>query len=161
MNIETDECKIKICSSVIAVMKKYIQSGLMSLESGGILIGKENISNEDLVIKFATQPFEGDKRKHCRFKRKDPKHIEIFQELYNSNEEIYRYIGEWHTHPEAVPQYSRIDFFNWRKIMKNAPDGINHYHIIVGYYAFRIWEYYDGDRKPHLLNTVLWKDVEI
>lgn len=161
MNIETEELKIKICSPVLEVMKKYIQSGFMSLEAGGVLIGKENISNSDLVIKYITEPYECDKRKHNSFKRKDSKHIEVFQRLYNSNEEIYRYIGEWHTHPEAIPNYSRRDFANWKKIIREAPKDIRHYHIIIGYDAFRVWEYTVESKKAKLFKTVLWKDVTL
>ena len=44
-----NEKKIKLCQNVINTMLKYIQKGFFSKEAGGILMGKENKSNENII----------------------------------------------------------------------------------------------------------------
>lgn len=157
--LEIDKYKIKICQNVLNIMKKYIQKGFFSVESGGILIGKENMSNNNLIITHLTIPMSKDKQKHNRFFRRDKGHIEIFNNLYNESSEILRYIGEWHTHPEAIPNYSHIDSNNWKKINDESPFLINHYHFIIGYEAMRIWLFYKESKNTELIATIFWKDV--
>ena len=50
MNIVTNNRKIKICDLILNTMKKYLQVNSEDLEAGGVLIGKENMYNNDLVI---------------------------------------------------------------------------------------------------------------
>ena len=42
--------KIKVCHNITHTLFEYIQKGLFSKEAGGILIGKENKSNENIII---------------------------------------------------------------------------------------------------------------
>ncbi|MEZ7820842.1 MAG: Mov34/MPN/PAD-1 family protein, partial [Patescibacteria group bacterium] len=100
LKINSNNIEIKICSSVFQVMRKYIQLGSGSLEAGGILIGKENISDDNIIIRYITEPYASDKRRYNRFIRKDNKHIDIFNEVFNLSNEIYCYVGDWHTHDE-------------------------------------------------------------
>ena len=58
-----NEKKIKLCQNVIDTMLKYIQKGFFSKEAGGILMGKENKSNENIIINHITVPMSEDKRK--------------------------------------------------------------------------------------------------
>ena len=101
--------QIKICNNVLENIIEYLQNNKNSAEAGGVIIGRENISNSNLIIEFVTVPMPGDVRTRNRFYRKDKKHVQFFEELYEKNSEIYAYIGEWHTHPEAIPNYSFID----------------------------------------------------
>ena len=153
-----NEKKIKLCQNVINTMLKYIQKGFFSKEAGGILMGKENKSNENIIINHITVPMSKDERKHNRFIRKDKRHIELFENLYKESDETLRYIGEWHTHPEAIPNFSSIDLKNWKKISKDSNVDNNYYHIIVGYEAIRMWEI-NNTFQVRLINTIFWKDV--
>lgn len=153
--------QIKICNNVLENIIEYLQNNKNSAEAGGVIIGRENISNSNLIIEFVTVPMPGDVRTRNRFYRKDKKHVQFFEELYEKNSEIYAYIGEWHTHPEAIPNYSFIDTKNWKKIGKSAPKNSKQYHIIAGYEAFRIWEYSYAERKTRIVSTVKWSEVII
>lgn len=150
--------KIKVCNNVKHTLLEYIQKGFFSREAGGILIGKENKSNENIIINHITVPMPKDERKHKRFIRKDKKHIELFGNLYEESDETLRYVGEWHTHPEAIPKFSCTDLKNWKKISKDSKDDVKFYHIIVGYEAIRMWEV-NNTLQVRLINTILWKDV--
>ena len=152
--------KVKICESGINTMFNHIQQGLLSKESGGILIGKENKSDENIVIKHITIPMAKDKRRYNKFIRKDKKHLDIFYELYRSSNATLRYIGEWHTHPEAVPNFSDIDLTNWEKIA-NDSNTFNYYiHVIAGCEAIRVWFLSCKGNNVRLISTIYWKDVK-
>lgn len=159
MKNNSNNIQIKICCGVFQVMKKYIQIGDKSLEAGGILIGKENISDNNIIIRYITEPYESDKRTYSRFIRKDKRHIDIFKGIFKSSNQIYGYIGEWHTHDEDLPEYSKIDLKNWRKIMKESPGDIEHFHIIVGIKAIRIWNLEKILKEPKLIKTIYWNEV--
>ena len=49
MVVENDDRKIKICNSILQIMYKYIQIVRKSCEAGGILIGRENSGNSNLI----------------------------------------------------------------------------------------------------------------
>lgn len=160
MIIIDENVNIKISQIVLCHMRNYIQEGKFSIEAGGILVGKENLSNSDLIIKYLTLPQKKDKRSHYKFIRKDNQHIKIFNKIFRKYGEVYRYIGEWHTHAENIPMYSKLDLENWMKIYKNAPEDVIHYHIIVGSKAFRLWKVSDSFSEPQMVGTVLWEDVK-
>ena len=71
MVVENDDRKIKICNSILQIMYKYIQIVRKSCEAGGILIGRENSGNSNLIIEYVTEPMASDKRSRCRFSIKD------------------------------------------------------------------------------------------
>lgn len=158
IEIIVNKRKIKVCHNITHILYEYMQKGFFSKEAGGILIGKENKSNENIIINHITVPMPRDERKHNRFIRKDKRHIELFENLYKKSDETLRYIGEWHTHPEAIPNFSCIDLKNWKKISKDSKGDVKFYHIIVGYEAIRMWEI-NNTLQVRLINTVFWKDV--
>ena len=139
-------------------MEKYIQRENTSCEAGGLLIGRENSGNTNLVIEFVTEPMLKDQRSRCRFLRKDIGHVHFFEKLYKENEGIYGYIGEWHTHPENIPHYSIIDSKNWRKIGKKMKGG-KQYHVIVGIQEIGIWKYDSVTKKIIQVDSVKWERI--
>ena len=101
--------KIAIEAQIIIQGCFYRQLSWLSKEAGGILIGREVISTNNLIIDQMTEPMPRDKRNRFRFLRRDNGHIEYFEQLYCENENIYGYVGEWHTHPEFNPTPSSVD----------------------------------------------------
>ncbi|MDU5722359.1 MAG: Mov34/MPN/PAD-1 family protein [Clostridium butyricum] len=140
--IELENRNIKIDDTVLDLISQYKQLGRTDCEAGGILIGRENKESGNLIIEYATEPYDKDKRTRTSFIRKDKKHIDIFNNLYTDYSGIYAYIGEWHTHPEDYPTYSHTDINNWKKISKINEDKEKiYYHFILGIKEFRVWEY--------------------
>lgn len=156
--IKYDKVKIKVCQNIINTLSNYVQKGSCSIESGGILIGKENKSNKNIIINHITTPMIKDKSKYDRFIRRDKGHVEVFNSLYVSSSGTVRYIGEWHTHPETIPNFSEIDLNNWKKISKDSNNN-NYYHIIVGYEAIRIWVMESKEYSTELIDTIFWKEM--
>lgn len=159
MVFEYEDRQIKICNSVLYNIKRYLQCDIKSCEAGGVLIGRENISNNNLIIEFATEPMPGDTRSRNRFYRNDKGHTNFYQKLYKEYQGIYVYVGEWHTHPEAIPSYSIIDLINWKKIRIDAGHNRPQYHLIAGYDALRLWEFSSITRKVSKLVTIEWGEV--
>ena len=71
MVFDNEDRQIKICINVLDVIKKYLQYDKRDSEAGGVLVGRENISNNNLIIEFATEPMPNDKRSRNKFYRKD------------------------------------------------------------------------------------------
>lgn len=134
--------KIKIVGSILDLMISYKQIGLFDKEAGGVLIYREALETDNIVVEYATEPYSGDKRARCHFSRRDSRHVEIFNQLHFQYKSIYGYLGEWHTHPEKNPHYSWIDRNNWEKIAnQNTVNESVYYHIIIGTENIGIWAF--------------------
>lgn len=157
MTFSYQDYKIKISKSVLEQRHQYRQTGSLSSESGGVLIGRQIISTGNLIIDLCTVPMPLDVCKRTRYLRKDPKHIEFFTTLRQRENNIYAYIGEWHTHPELIPSYSSMDLRNWKRIGKES--SMPHFHLIAGTKAFRIWHYCPLSNSPYEVKTILWNQV--
>lgn len=141
LTIDLGNKKLKIDSKVISLLNSYRQIKITDCEAGGILIARECAETQNIIIKFATEPYANDKRSRFRFVRKDSKHIKIGSDLWKQYKGVYTYVGEWHTHPEKKPNYSSIDKKNWIKLSKYDLDKTEYYHIIVGTDTLGIWSY--------------------
>ena len=130
--------KLKFTEGIIKIFENYRQVG-KEPEAGGILIGREDKNNGNIIIEYATSPMENDVRKRYRFYRKDEGHIDYYNKIYKESNEIYAYIGEWHTHPEEFPTPSLIDKKNWKKIWNKKNNG-DLFNVIVGTKEIRIWK---------------------
>lgn len=154
-----EERSIKVCEAILKIMKNYIQNSKRDLEAGGIIIGRENLGNENIVLEYITEPMEKDRRSRNRFYREDKEHLEYYEKLYQENDEIYAYYGEWHTHPENTPHYSIIDMENWRRISNIKSDAVQ-YHIIVGIKKIVIWKMNKGYFIPKKVSEVEWSEID-
>lgn len=142
--------KIAIEAQIVLQGCKYRQLSTFSEEAGGILIGREVKSTNNLVIDHMTKPMPADKRNRFLFLRKDNGHIEYFEKLYRDNDHIYGYVGEWHTHPEKVPSYSVVDYREWDKIVSAKPGNMPIYCLIIGTEKWRVWKVVIA-QKPELV----------
>ena len=155
MVIEEINRKIKIEDQVLQTIRRYLQTMKNLNESGGLLIAREEIATGNLIIDHCTVPMAKDKSSRFRFTRKDTGHIEYYEGLNNPNP-IYAYVGEWHTHPETVPNYSCIDGHNWKTIGKDEKTPEVQYHLIAGTEAFRVWRCSSSGKKIVLIYTEAW-----
>lgn len=153
-----DNRTIKISSVVLETIFKYIQKTDKALEAGGLLLGREDKETNNLIIDFCTSPFPNDKRSKYRFNRIDKKHIVEYEKINSNNENIYLYIGEWHTHPELEPSFSKIDYDNWININKEDNCCNFQYQIIAGIDKIRIWKVEDEGKIINIYGKS-WNDL--
>ena len=159
MYFEESNRKVKIESAVLETIKKYIQYGDRN-EAGGVLLGREERLSKNIIVDKLTTPGPCDERKRNSFFRKDAEHINCYEKLYYSSNMKYAYIGEWHTHHEEIPNYSKIDFDNWLIISKNDKSKNDHFHIIVGTKAIRIWKVSHKTNLAEFMVTWEWRDID-
>lgn len=157
--INDESIVIKIDNHLLDRIRTFCQIEKELPEAGGILLGRQNISNNNIIIEHHTEPMHGDYQTRLRFLRRDPGHLSFFQELYNNSNGTIGYIGEWHTHPEDIPQYSIIDLKNWRKIHGKSGTNQVQYHLIAGRNAVAIWKY--SGKQPYLVKiaSICWEDL--
>ena len=158
--VESENRKIKICDQILEEIFGYIQKNNHAPERGGIIVGRENLNNDNIMLEYVSHPFKDDICTRNRYIRKDKGHLRYFEELYDENNGVYAYWGEWHTHPEDIPHYSIIDLENWKCIGKDDPKGIQ-YHIIAGREAFGIWKMQNGKIFPEKICEVKWNEVNL
>lgn len=155
---ESKNRKIKICDQILEEIYSQIQKNDYDPEKGGIIVGRENLNNENIILEYISKPLKNDICTRTRYTRKDEGHLKYFEKLYNENNGVYAYWGEWHTHPEDIPHYSIIDLKNWKRIGKEDPKGVQ-YHIIAGRKAFSIWRMQKGKLCPKKICEVKWNEI--
>lgn len=86
-------------------------------ECGGLLFAHEN-HRDGVVLGLVTPPNPKDKstRHSLDF---DPERCRI--ETKAANQQGYRLIGYWHSHPEDIPNLSSQDMQTFRKLIKENP----------------------------------------
>lgn len=157
---ESQNKKIKICDQILKEIYSHIQLHIYDPEKGGIIVGRENLNNENIILEYISKPFEDDICTRTRYIRKDKRHLEYFAALHNENNGVYAYCGEWHTHPEDIPHYSILDLKNWKRISKEDPKEIQ-YHMIAGRKAFGMWKMQKGNNYPIEICGVKWNEINL
>lgn len=138
-------------------MKPYLQLKDWHRECGGILLGYVCKENLDLCVTEMTVPYKGDCSKWNGFIRQSPEHVKMYNRIYESSNKTCLYVGEWHTHPENIPNYSKADEDNWKSISQADKAFPTQIHVIAGRVAVRFWAVCEGE-KPILLDTLNWKE---
>jgi integrative and conjugative element protein (TIGR02256 family) len=99
-------------------------------EAGGLLLGLRR--DPHLEITDITLPSPRDLRQRHRFVRQCDSHQRQATAAWESSAGLVDYVGEWHTHPEAVPSPSGTDS---RSLLKRSKQhrGESLVEIIVGW----------------------------
>ena len=117
-----------LSDEVSQTMNCYRQSRLTSKESGGILIGERR--GRYWVVTDITTPMKGDIQSRVQFVRQDPGHIRASKKICKKSKNSRTYMGEWHTHPQVIPQPSSVDLASWKSIKMDK--GSSLVFIILG-----------------------------
>jgi len=124
--------RLKIAKEPLLILETFIQDENKKKEAGGVLLGRMIKNRKDIVIDSVSTPQKKDKRKRTFFKRNN-EHQTIINEEWEKSDGTCNYLGEWHTHPEAIPSPSGVDLKNWKKQLRNAKyEGDTLFFIIVG-----------------------------
>jgi integrative and conjugative element protein (TIGR02256 family) len=132
---------LKIDVAPLQRMHNYIQDAARKKEAGGVLLGRFIIDSKDVVVDEVTVPMPGDKRSRFRFFRKSKRHQAVIDHVWTKSERRVNYLGGWHTHPEPIPSFSRIDVIDWKKALRCEQfDSETLYFIVVGTEQVCVWE---------------------
>jgi hypothetical protein len=122
----------------------YIDNYNFDIESGGIIVGKLNPAEKQVIATDITEPQQKDKCTKNTYKRAEYGHQEIMDNLWKESEYVKTYIGEWHTHNQRVPHPSWIDQRNWLQISKRRQNSIWLFFVIVGTEQLGVWTVIEG-----------------
>ena len=136
-----DGGKIEPSVSVILRLFQFRQNTPCKKEAGGVLIGRYIQNSFNIVIDDITVPMRGDCRKRYSFFRAQRRHQQAIDQVWRNSAGTSHYLGEWHTHPEPIPEPSDIDLKNWqRHLQQDVFNGDTLYFVIVGTKRLRVWE---------------------
>lgn len=91
----------------------YKQLGVAQKEGGGIFLGNQRGNNLEVVD--ATVPERGDRCGRYYFQRISKSHQNKADQLWERSGFTITYLGEWHTHPEKIPEPSHQDISEWKE----------------------------------------------
>lgn len=128
-----------------------VESG--ATEAGGTLSGLRR--GPHFEITDVTGPQPDDMRARYGFIRRARSHLRIILKLWRKSGHTVAYLGEWHTHPEAIPHPSNTDLAGWRSLAAEHRAPL--IHVIVGIGQMGCW-YCDEDGNVHLATRLAEQD---
>ncbi|MFC4558395.1 Mov34/MPN/PAD-1 family protein [Virgibacillus kekensis] len=144
ISIKWEKVVIQIEEQVIRVIKNMRQICPTNKESGGMLIGSILTDSSDIVIRDYTFPQKEDYQSRYRFIRREESHNTLLQKKWKESNRTVMYLGEWHTHPEIDPHYSRQDLRNWKKLLRESKTFSDYLVFIIG--GINIYGVWVGNR---------------
>lgn len=136
--------KLKFSDEVNYFYKQYMKTYDFNVESGGIIIGTLNPADKQVIVTNVTTPFQKDKRGTNFFKRVEYGHQQEMDRLWEKSDQKKTYLGEWHTHKQAIPVPSFVDKKDWKRIEKKELNYKQPFFIIVGRNKLKIWTVSSG-----------------
>jgi len=128
---------IDILNNVFQSIKDYIQFEQNTPESAGFLLGYQNRITNNITISDFTVPHSMDIRSRFFCVIKDAFHFLAIKE--KSKNQNY-YVGVWHTHPQAIPEPSSVDWNDWNEALIKDKSGVDYlFFVILGTSEFRVW----------------------
>ena len=129
--------KLIIHTNVLELFSFYRQSSLADSESGGFLLGYQNLNTNSIIIDDLSLPQKRDLKSPIRFFIKDNGHKEKIQ---HAEKRGSFFLGTWHTHPQDFVSPSIIDMTDWKKsIKKEKPAADFMVFMIVGRQEIGVW----------------------
>jgi integrative and conjugative element protein (TIGR02256 family) len=121
MMLRSGICLVEVADGVIGTITTFTAPTQRTREAGGILLGFYR--GPHVQIMHCTSPRAGDRRFWNLFDRSDPGHQSEAIRRWRDSGRTMTYVGEWHTHPEAVPTPSLVDRRTWGRIARRHAVG--------------------------------------
>lgn len=132
---------LEVADEPRTAMLRFAQVSPEAPEAGGVLLGRRIVGRHDVVVDAVTVPMPEDRRSRAGFFRSRRPHQAAVRSAWEKSGGTCHYLGEWHTHPEAVPAPSMIDVLDWRRhLVLDQYMGASLFFVIVGTATTRVWE---------------------
>ena len=132
-----NDLNLSISKSVYDLWLKFRQMNHNDTEACGVLIGTKDFASNHYCIESVTVPMSKDIRTKYSFTMKDPRHQQIVDKAYLDSNGTAIYLGTLHSHPQAIPIPSHIDYQDWQRCLKRNPDR-SLFFIIIGLEQIKI-----------------------
>ncbi len=117
-----------------------MQGALVSSETGGILLGRRLKDSDDVIIDQVLPADETDNRGFLSFIR-GAIHQRSVDRAWRETGGATNYLGDWHTHPQRIPQPSFLDKLTWRRLVSmQRSEHVPLFFFIVGSERVLGWE---------------------
>lgn len=133
--------KLAVGAEAQRVFDQYRQTKARDNEAGGVLVGRLILDSKDVIIDKASEPSCWDRRTRFRFLRRARPAQKVVSKAWQASGGTQNYLGEWHSHPEDVPNPSGVDLDDWQRVVSRSSfeqDAL--FFIIVGRVETRAWE---------------------
>lgn len=131
---------LEFSRSAVTTLLAYRQVGLRSLEAGGILLGRQILGGNDVVIDAASEPTRDDRRARFWFHRARRPAQALIERAWQESGGVVNYLGDWHSHPEQDPTPSCVDRRGWKKIARQTTAECPElFFVIVGIRTIGVW----------------------
>ena len=120
------DIRITFENEVLELFEQHKQLSEKSLESGGQLFAR--FDEKEVVISKATGLRDGDKRGRFLFLPNRSKEQDEIKELFGKG---YHYVGDWHTHPESMPEPSKIDLENIVECYNKSKHDLRYFILVI------------------------------
>jgi len=128
---------VDVLSGIPETISKYVQSAENAPESCGYILGYKDRFTENITLTCITEPHSNDYRSRMFCTLKDDNH---YINLNAHRRQKNYFMGTWHTHPQATPTPSSIDFDEWIKTLRYDITGYEYaFFLILGLSQFQIW----------------------
>lgn len=117
---------IILTDDMLAVFDRYRQRSHRDKEAGGQLFAK--FEGTETVIVDATVPSLLDRRNRTRF---EPNQWLQQREIRAKRDQGLHFVGDWHSHPEAVPRPSYVDLHSMRECFACSMHDLRNFVLIV------------------------------
>jgi integrative and conjugative element protein (TIGR02256 family) len=112
---------IEFSAAVLDIFNRHRQTRFWSREAGGQLFYR--VKDNKIIIDYATEPMHRDKRSRFSFlPNRKQEQLDIDVMFVDG----LHYIGDWHTHPEDVPNPSGEDANKMKAIFRESK------HVLAG-----------------------------
>jgi len=88
-------------------------------ETGGVLLGYQDETKFDVVVRAATGPGPNAIHERSTFVPDHDYHRNEVARIYSASDRQWSYVGDWHTHPEQPAAMSTTDRRTLRRIARS------------------------------------------
>ena len=113
-------------AGVMRRFRKYRQMRWYQKEAGGQLFA--TLESNRVIIVEATGPRKTDRRTRFGYL---PDRAAERQEIVERHAKSLHYIGDWHTHPEQLPQPSHLDLESIAECFRKSKHHLNAFVLVV------------------------------
>jgi integrative and conjugative element protein (TIGR02256 family) len=145
--LRPDGARFEVSVAAWQTIQGYIQHASSATEAGGVLLGRHLRDGSAIIVDTVTVPMAGDRRARVRFHRAQQRHQAAIDAAWAASDGTCTYLGEWHTHPEPIPEPSAVDWADWRRRLRRDRYTEPLFFFIVGTTAIKAWE----GRQPEVI----------
>lgn len=118
--------RIIFTDAVLGHFRKHSQSRIWRTEAGGQLFARFELP--DIIVEEATGPRLCDLRTRFSFR---PNRAGEQREIDNRHKKGLHFVGDWHTHPEDIPQPSHLDISSMQETVAKSIHNLNAFLMVI------------------------------